>query len=225
MSSETESPPAAGPWTGSVSGRQPFARRLIKAVLGPYAHAWHALELEGRDNLPPHGPALFLLNHASLLDVPMLMVVDPYPDTVTLVKASLFKVPIVRFALRQWGAIPIDRRGRDLAAIRLLMGHLRAGRVVAVAAEGRRTRTGHLGPINPVLTRIAIGADVPLIPIGIVGSFEALPPGRVVPRRHKILVRVGPCFRLPRDIDAETGARRIRQEIAALLLTSQQPLD
>ena len=225
MSSDAESPAAVGPWTGSVGGRQPFARRVIKGVLGPYARAWHALQFEGRENLPAHGPALFLLNHASLLDVPMLMVVDPYPDTVTLVKASLFKVPIVRFALRQWGAIPVDRQGRDTAGIRLLLRHLQAGRVVAVAAEGRRTRTGHLGPINPVLARIATGASVLLVPVGVVGSFEALPPGRLLPRRHKILVRVGPCFQLPRDIDAETAAGRIRQEIAALLPPSQQPLD
>ena len=210
---------------GSVGGRQPFAWRVIKAVLGPYARAWHALQLEGRENLPPHGPALLLLNHASLLDVPMLMVVDPYSDTVTLAKASLFKVPIVRFALRQWGAIPVDRQGRDTAGIRLLLRHLRAGGVVAVTGKGRRTRTVHLGPINPVLARIATGAGVPLVPVGIVGSFEALPPGRFLPRRHKILVRVGRCFQLPRDMDGETAARRIRQEIAALLPSSQQPLD
>ena len=225
MSSDAESLAAAGPCTGSAGGRQPLARRVIKAVLGPYARVWHGLQLEGCENLPPRGPALILLNHASLLEVPMLMVVDPYPDTVTLTKASLFKLPIVRFALRQWGAIPVDRQGRDTVGIRLLLRHLRAGRVVAVAAEGRRTRTGHLGPINPVLARIATGASVLLVPVGVVGSFEALPPGRLLPRRHKILVRVGPCFQLPRDIDAETAAGRIRQEIAALLPPSQQPLD
>jgi 1-acyl-sn-glycerol-3-phosphate acyltransferase len=155
----------------------------------------------------------------------MLMSVDPYSDTVTLAKASLFKVPIVRFALQQWGAIPVDRQGRDTAGIRLLLHHLRAGRVVAVAAEGRRTRTGHLGPINLVLARIATGAGVPLVPVGILGSFEALPPGCLLPRRHKILVRVGRPFQLSRDTDGATAARRIRQEIAALLPPSQQPLD
>jgi 1-acyl-sn-glycerol-3-phosphate acyltransferase len=184
---------------------------------------WHALDVQGIEHLPPRGPALVLLNHASLLDIPALLVVDPYPDTVMIAKASLWRVPILGALLRQWGAIPVERRGRDSSGVRALLTALRDGRVVAVAAEGRRTRSGHLEAINPVLAKIAAMADVPLVPLGIAGSFRALPPGAVLPRRAPICVRVGHPFRLARGTDPLSAAERIQAEIAALLPPEQQP--
>lgn len=205
--------------------RMPLTRRVIKALLGPYMRLYHGLELRGREYIPSHGPAIVVLNHASLLDVPALMVVDPFPNTATIVKASLFSVPIVRWFLEQWGAIPVERQGRDSTGVRALLAHLRSGGVLAVAAEGRRTRSGRLEPINPVLAKIVAGADVPVLPVGICGSFEALPPGAFLPRPRKIVVSVGPPFRLDRGTDGATAATRIRGEIAKLLPARMQPLD
>lgn len=205
--------------------RIPFARRLAKAVLGPYMRAFHHLKLEDPHNVPPRGPAIVVLNHASLLDVPALMVLDPFPNTATVVKASMFKIPIVSWMLRQWGAIPVERQGRDSSSVRQMLDVLRRGGVLAVAAEGRRTRDGHLAAINPVLARIAAGAGVPIIALGIRGSYDALPPGAMLPRRRRITVKAGPAFFLPRGTSPADAADRIQREIAALLPTNMQPLD
>ena len=126
----------------------------------------------------------------------------------------MFRVPIVGWILRQWDAIPVEREGRDSASVRRMLGVLRAGGVLAVAAEGTRTRSGQLEAINPVLARIAAGANVPILPVGIGGSFAAMPPGAHWPRPVKITVRIGPVFRLERGTDADQAARRIRAEIA-----------
>ena len=204
-------------------------RRLLKlgcrAVCRAYLRFWHRFEAQGLEHVPHRGPGLALTNHASLLDIPALMAVDPFEDATMLAKASLFKVPLVRRVLDAWGAIPVERQGRDLAGIRALMGALRQGRMVAVAAEGRRTRSGRLEPIHPVLARIALNADVPLIPVGIAGSFAALPPGAIFPRPRKIVLRVGEPFRFPPGTSEEEAARRIRDAIAALLPPEQRPLD
>jgi len=197
---------------------------VVRAILGVYMRLYHRLELQGAENLPTSGPALVVINHASLLDVPALMVLDPYPDTATIAKASLFKVPVVSWLLRQWGAIPVERQGRDSTGVRALISVLRNGQVLAVAAEGRRTRTGRLDPINPVLAKIAAAAGVPVVPVGMAGSYRALPPGAFLPRPVKLVVRVGQAFRFERGTDGEQAARRIRQEIAALLPPDQQPL-
>jgi 1-acyl-sn-glycerol-3-phosphate acyltransferase len=138
-------------------------------------------------------------------------------------KASLFRVPGLRQLLHQWGAVPVERQGRDTSGVRMILRYLRAGRVVAVAAEGRRTRSGRLEAINPVLARIAVSADVPLVAVGIIGSFYALPPGAVLPRRRPITVRVGEPFRLSRDVEPQAAADRIQAEIAKLLPPEQQP--
>jgi 1-acyl-sn-glycerol-3-phosphate acyltransferase len=203
----------------------PLDRRLIKAFLSVYMLPYHRLELAGGDNIPPRGPVLVVLNHASLLDVPALMVLDPFPDTATVVKVEMFRMPVVGWFLRRWGAIPVERDGRDSGSVRRMLGVLRAGGALAVAAEGTRTRSGRLEAINPVLARIAASADVPILPVGIGGSFAALPAGAFVPRPEKIVVRVGPLFRLERGTDATQAALRIRAEIAKLLPPEMQPLD
>lgn len=202
----------------------PLTRRLIKPVLAIYLHLFHHLELEGMDNVPARGPLIVVLNHASLLDVPVLMVADPFPNTATIVKASMFRMPLVSWFLKQWGAIPVERQGRDSSSVRRMLGVLRDGGVMAVAAEGTRSRSGHLQTINPVLAKIAAGADVPVLPVGIRGSYEALPPGAKLPRPVKIVVRVGKPFRFDKGTNTATAALRIRTEIAALLPPHMQPL-
>ncbi|HEY1293099.1 MAG TPA: lysophospholipid acyltransferase family protein [Chloroflexota bacterium] len=202
----------------------PFTRRAIKAVLSLYMLPYHHLELLGAENIPPRGPTLIVLNHASVLDVPALMVLDPFPDTSTVVKIEMFNMPVIGWFLRQWGAIPVEREGRDSASIRRMLGVLRAGGALAVAAEGTRTRSGHLEAINPVLARIAASADVPILPVGIGGSYAAMPPGARFPRPEKITVRVGPLFRLKHGMGAPETAHRIQAEIAKQLPAEMQPL-
>lgn len=210
--------PAARPRPGP-----PF-KRLARVVLAAYMRAWHRLEAHGLEHLPPSGPALVLTNHGSMLDVPALMAVDPYPNCAMVAKSSLFKYPLVRDVLRAWGAIPVDRDGRDFAGLRALLAALRQGRVVAIAAEGRRSRTGRLQPIHPVVARIAASAGVPIIPVGIAGSYAALPPGATFPRPRKVVVRVGRPFRLPPGTTSEEAIRRIGDEIMSLLPPEQHPL-
>jgi 1-acyl-sn-glycerol-3-phosphate acyltransferase len=203
--------------------KRPLVRSIVAVVLGAYLRLYHRLELRGGEYLPRAGPALVLVNHASLLDVPALMVVDPYPNTATVAKGALFKVPVVSWLLRQWGAIPVERQGRDSTGVRLMMAHLRSGGVLAVAAEGTRTRNGRLQSINPVLARIAARAGVPLVPVGVSGSYEALPPGARFPRPKQIVIRVGPAFQLAKGTDTATATRRIQEEIARLLPAHMQP--
>jgi 1-acyl-sn-glycerol-3-phosphate acyltransferase len=203
--------------------RESFSRRAFKAIIRAYMRAWHDLELRDMHNIPTGGPALVLTNHASILDTPVLLAADRFPNTSLVAKASMFRVPVVRRLLVAWSAIPVERKGDDVRGVRAILGALRAGRMVGLAPEGRRSRTGRLGEINPVLARLIAHAGVPVIPVGIAGSQHALPPGALFPRRSKIVVRVGPNLCLDRHMTGEEAARKIRDAIAALLPPDQQP--
>ena len=211
-----ERPKGASPLPPPPVG-EPRLRGFLRWVLRLYMRAWHDLSIEGVENAPAHGPAIALTNHFSYLDVPAYMCVDLYPDTVVVAKASLFKIPLIRQGLALWNAIPVDRNGRDASGVRTMLAALKQGRVVVLAAEGTRSRTGRLQDVNPTLARICARAAVPLIPMAIDGSYEALPPGGWLPRRRKLTIRVGPSFTLSRNTPTEEAAARIRDAIAALL--------
>jgi 1-acyl-sn-glycerol-3-phosphate acyltransferase len=200
--------------------REALSRRIFKAIIRGYMRVWHDLELRDMHNAPTGGPALVLTNHASILDTPVLLAFDRFPNSSFV---SMFRVPVVRRLLVAWSAIPVERKGDDVRSVRAILGALRAGRMVGMAPEGRRSRTGRLGEINPVLARVIAHAGVPVIPVGIAGSQRALPPGALFPRRRKIVVRVGPPLCLDRRMSGDEAARRIRDAIAALLPPDQQP--
>jgi 1-acyl-sn-glycerol-3-phosphate acyltransferase len=219
------SPVSGDQLTSRSSGTEPLLRRAVKKVVRAYMRLWHDLRFEGEGlgHLPEKGPALVLVNHVSTLDVFAMVAVDPYPDSIGVAKASLFKIAPLRPLLRCWGAIPVARRGTDSSAIRALLKALDQGRIIAIAAEGTRSRTGRLQPINPVLARIAARADVPIIPVGVIGSFDALPPGAWLPRRAPVTVRVGKPFRIPPGTSDKDAAQCVFDAIAALLPASQLP--
>jgi 1-acyl-sn-glycerol-3-phosphate acyltransferase len=203
---------------------EPALRRAAQVVLRGYMRAWHRLTVEGRERLPATGPALVLANHASVLDVLALAAANPFPGATAAIKAAMFARPGLGRVLAAWEAIPVARDGQDTAAVRALLGALRRGRVVGMAAEGRRSRDGRLGAVHPVLARVAVRAGVPVVPLGIGGSFAALPPGAWWPRRRPIRIRVGPPLRFPPGTSGAAAAARIGEAIAALLPPEQRPL-
>ena len=215
---ESSPPPAPGTVT-----------RISKALLRAYFKLYHRYEVVGLEHLPPRPPLLAFTNHVSLLDVPAFGLADPWPGSTLVGKASLMKVPVVAQVLRSWGVIPVERAGQDSAAIREVLRRLRQGRLVAIAAEGTRNRAGGLGEVNPVLARLALTANVPLVAVAAIGTYQALPPGAWFPKPKRVRVAIGPVFHLshlrdrPKEEAVEEARAQIRQRLAALLPSRQRP--
>jgi len=201
-----------------------LTRKHIRAASRLYMRAWHRLEVTGCENLPLHGPALLLGNHASFLDLPAVMAVVPYEDITFLASARQVRKPVIGQVLRVLEAITVARNGRDISAIRALLQALEQGRVVGVAVEGSISISGRLGRVHPVLAKFLVQADVPLVPLGICGSYDALPPGTLIPRRRRIAIRIGEPLRIPPATPQQVAAARIRAAIAVLLPPEQRPL-
>lgn len=187
-------------------GAAVFAMRL-------YLRLYHRFEINIPD-VPLTGASLSLTTHFSLLDVPALMAGDPRsPKTTFPVKKEIADNFFFGSIIKLWGAPTVDRGGKDIGTLRNLLGVLSEGKAVCIAAQGTRSRTGRLGPIDRALVDVALhvaARGIPIIPLAETGTSDALPPGRKFPRPAKIRLISGP----PIDLSPWVGIRRSSKEEA-----------
>lgn len=150
--------------------------------------------VEGRDRVDPTGTYVYVSNHQSTLDPPMiwLSLGTMRRRIGYLFKSQVEKVPLLGTGAKIIGMISVDRSNRDRAveSVQRATESLRKGQSFGVFAEGTRTRTGDLLPFKKGAFHMAIAAGVPVVPVSIDGAFEAMPPGamrlRSVPIRIEI---------------------------------------
>lgn len=152
---------------------------LFKYVLiGPFLRMSSRWEISGLENFPRSGPALLVGNHQSVADwlfTPLLL-----PRRVTfLAKSDYFTGTGIRGALSRWffagtGQYPIDRTNADAAKAALNAGLevLSTGEILCIYPEGTRSPDGRLYRGKTGAARLALRADVPIIPVGVKGTAE-----------------------------------------------------
>ncbi len=158
--------------------------------------AWIWLcKVKGEENIPKEGAFLIAPNHQSYLD--FLLIIFVFRKSINLtffIKKPYFNKLIWKHFLVQMGQIMADRRSIGKA-----ISLLRDGQApVVLFAEGTRTSTGEIGELNRSLAVIAEKIpDLKIIPVGIVGAFEAWPAGQKFPRlgkKIKISIAKGVSF-------------------------------
>ena len=161
----------------------------------------------GAEHLPGHGPVLVAGNHTGFLDGPIVFMMLPRPSAF-LVKSELYSGPwakVLAFA-RQ---IPVHRGAPDRTALRRALDVLAAGGVLGVFPEGTRGE-GRLESVQHGIGYLALRAGCPIVPVVCLGTAEALPKGKKLPRwRAPVDVIFGPAFELE-----VTGDPRARSTIA-----------
>jgi 1-acyl-sn-glycerol-3-phosphate acyltransferase len=147
-------------------------RRLGRAfaTLNP----WH-IKIGGLENVQADGVYVIVSNHQSLADIPVI--VHLRIDTKWLVKAELFRVPLVGWMLRMAGDIPVERSDRSKSARALMQcaQHLRRRCSVVFFPEGRRSPDGQVLPFAEGPFKLAIREQVSILPLVVEGSGYALP--------------------------------------------------
>ena len=147
------------------------------------------LRATGRGHIPRSGGALLVSNHLSHLDVLVLGTLLPRP--LNFVARSTLFFPPLGWIIRSLGAFPIQREGMGAQGLKETLRRLRAGGIVTLFPEGTRSTDGELGPLKQGIAVLAARAQVPIIPAAVVGTFEAWPRSRTLPRRHPIHVDYG----------------------------------
>jgi 1-acyl-sn-glycerol-3-phosphate acyltransferase len=133
----------------------------------------------GLDKIDPARTYVFMSNHVSNVDPPILMPLIPRRMSI-MVKKELFRVPVLARLMRFGSLVPVDRGNREsgIAAVRAAAEVIRQGINMAVYVEGHRSFDGKLLPFKKGPFYLAEECRVPVVPVTIVGSNYVMPKKR-----------------------------------------------
>jgi 1-acyl-sn-glycerol-3-phosphate acyltransferase len=142
---------------------------IMKTIMSP-------VEVIGLDRIDTRRPRVYAVNHASALDIPVLYVYLPFQFRIAF-KKELLSYPIVGWHLRRSGQICVDQQNpaRSIGSIRSALKGLKSGTPLVIFPEGGRTPDGHIKPFLQGAFFLAIKAQVDIVPIALVGTYELLP--------------------------------------------------
>jgi 1-acyl-sn-glycerol-3-phosphate acyltransferase len=178
------------------------------------------VRVSGLERFDPREPHVFMPNHQSFLDGPLVMLIAPGRARVIL-KQSILRVPIVGQAMRFVGFVPVDRKGaeggkKSIARAAALMRE--RGYSFLIFPEGTRSLDGRLGPFRRGGFFLALESGAPIVPVTIRGSRELMPKGQWFSRRGKVEV----VFRDPIPTAGATleNMPGLMEKVRAAILTS-----
>ena len=196
---------------------KPFAMLLARLVFG--------LDGRGRQHVPRRGAVLFVANHSSHLDSPIVGAAAPRQLSF-LAKAELFTIPLFGRFIRALNARPLRREGPDPSALRMALKVLEENRALLIFPEGTRGPEGELREAKTGAGMLAMMSGATVIPVYIKGSGRAWPRESRFPRPAKITVTFGPPLRFERKPGQDkkeqyaAASRAMMDAIAELMTTA-----
>lgn len=159
-------------------------------VFREIARGFFDFRVVNEEGLNFEGPALIASNHVSFLDPPFIG--QAFPEAIHFfARKSLFTHPQFGSLLRSWQAIPIDRDRPDPSSLKGTLRVLKAGGKVLVFPEGTRSEDGTLQPAEPGVGMFIAKAAVPVLPVRLFGTYEALSRQHALPRPASVTLVVG----------------------------------
>jgi 1-acyl-sn-glycerol-3-phosphate acyltransferase len=197
-------------------GSSRLARFLFRAIALPF-------DVVGRERLPAE-PSVVVANHGSYLDGPLMFAALPSRFGFV-IKKEVLGIPLAGLALRRLGHEFVDRfdqvgRTRD---VRRILKAAVDGVSVAFFPEGTFDEKPGLARFHRGAFVMAIRAGMPVVPIVIHGARAALPAGRWLPRRVRLVVEILEPLEPPDAGDPDGVNRLLRQARMAMLATLAEP--
>lgn len=149
---------------------------LLRFVLWAATHSLYRIRVEGRENIPESGGALFVANHMSFVDALLLMASTDRSIRFLMYK-GIYDLPFVKPLAKIMGVIPIssEQRPREMIhSLREAAAAIKNGEVVCIFAEGEITRIGQMLSFRRGFERIMKGLDAPIVPVNLDGIWGSI---------------------------------------------------
>jgi len=148
------------------------------------------LAVTGLDRLDRGTPYVFMCNHLSFLDGPLLMTILDRPARV-IVKRFVFRIPILGLGMRFSGYVPLDREGvgagrRSIARAAQWIKEKRYS--FLIYPEGTRSFDGKLLPFRRGGFFLALESAAPIVPVSVKGTYELMPRGQWFVRKGRVRI-------------------------------------
>ena len=193
------------------------------------ARAWSRLILkttgvcvtvEGLERITPGTTYVFVSNHQSIYDTPVIFASLPYQLRI-IAKASLARFPVLGWHLRRGGHLFVDRRHPDrLGILRRWRALVSEGLSLIIYAEGGRSMDGRVAPFKGGSFLLAIEAGLPIVPVAIIGTRQVMPKARLQTEPADVTLIIHdpiqpPALDAPTPRDAKALAARVHAIVAA----------
>jgi 1-acyl-sn-glycerol-3-phosphate acyltransferase len=185
---------------------------IMKSIFSP-------VKVTGLDKIDTTKPHVYAVNHASALDIPVLYVNLPFQFRIAF-KKELLSYPVVGWQLKRSGQVCIDQQNpaHSISSIRAALKGLKAGLPLVVYPEGGRTPDGEIKPFLAGAFFLAIKAQVDIVPVALVGTYELLPMNTYHIKCRPLEMRVGePISTVGLTLrDLETLSARVQNAVENL---------
>jgi 1-acyl-sn-glycerol-3-phosphate acyltransferase len=162
-----------------------WSRLILRTILSP-------MKVTGLEKIDTSSPHVYAVNHASAMDIPVLYAYLPFQFRIVF-KKELLNYPVIGWHLKRSGQVCIDQQApsRSIASIRSALKSLKAGMPLVIFPEGGRTPDGRVKPFLPGAFFLAIKAQVDVVPVALVGTYELLPMNTYHIKPRPLEMRVG----------------------------------
>ena len=189
-----------------------WSRLIMQTIFSP-------VKVTGLDKIDTSRPHVYAANHASALDIPVLYVNLPFQFRIAF-KKELLSYPVVGWQLKRSGQICIDQQNpaHSISSIRAALKGLKDGLPLVIFPEGGRSADGYIKPFLPGAFFLAIKAQVDIVPVALVGTYELLPMDTYHIKCRPLEMRVGePISTMGLTMrDLETLSARVQKAVEEL---------
>ncbi len=155
---------------------------VLKKIFGPMVRWIWIKEVQGLENIPKDGAVIVASNHMSYFDFFCFMAISP--RNIHYLSAEKFLYSrFWRALIKLTGQVVVDRRSKDKSREhQVILSLLEQKRMFGIFPEGTRSRTGKIQKPFTGVARFAIRSQAPVVPVGVSGTYEIMPPSAKFPK-------------------------------------------